>query len=228
MGSTILLVSDSLEAARVWGYALRQRGHRPELAVRQEDALRLASERSPDLAVVDIHTQESRWLDFCGELRRRGVSPIIFLVPAADESYILAAYACGVDEVAAKPLSPLILLAKVESWLRTVWSAPAGSLEPLTAGNMALDPERRALCIDGCQSFRLTNLELRLLQSLMANPGQVLSADFLIERLWGSKGADAAMLKNVVYRLRRKIEPAHTRQHYIVTVTGQGYRLRAG
>jgi DNA-binding response OmpR family regulator len=56
----------------------------------------------------------------------------------------------------------------------------------------------------------------------------VLSADLLIERLWGPKGADAAMLKYVVYRLRRKIEPAHARQHYLVTVPGQGYRLRAG
>jgi streptogramin lyase len=81
MNGTILVVSDSTEAARIWAYALRQRGHRPELAGRREDALRLASERRPDLAVVDVHTQESAWLDFCGQLRNQAVSPIIFLVP---------------------------------------------------------------------------------------------------------------------------------------------------
>ncbi len=225
MSGTILVFSDSVEASRMWVYALRQRGHRAELALRPDDALRLAHHRNCDLAVVDIYTQDDRWLDLCSRLRDRGVCPILVLAPGTDENQILALYAIGVDEVAAKPVSPLILLAKVESWLRRVPSTPVGPLERLTAGNMTLDPERRELTVDGQGSFRLTNLELRLLQSLMGSPGQVLSADLLIERIWGAKGADAGMLKNVVYRLRRKIEPAHARQHFIVTVPGQGYRL---
>ena len=228
MSGTILVVSDSAEAGRVWAYALRQRGHRAELALTPADALRLAAERAPDMAVVDVYEPSGVWLDLCRRLRGQSLCPIIVLAPAQDEGYILQAYASGVDEVAAKPLGPLVLLAKVESWLRRTWHTPAGLQEPLAVGNLTLNVERRELCVDGRESFRLTNLELRLLGSLMAHPGQVLSAHLLIERIWGSEGGDADMLKNVVYRLRRKIEPAGCRQHYVVTVPGHGYRLRLG
>lgn len=226
MGGQLLIAGDSPEAGRVWAYALRGRGHRAEVSGSVEDALRLAVERLPDLAVIDVYTQAEVWLDACSKLRRHGVNPIILLAPAQDESLILRAYERGVDEVAVKPISPLVLLAKVESWLRRAWTIQTSSLDPLTVGSLTLTPERRELCVSGNCVYRLTNLEVRLLQSLMAHPERAMSGELLIERVWGTDGGDADMLKNLVYRLRRKIEPENARQHFIVTVPGQGYRLR--
>jgi DNA-binding response OmpR family regulator len=72
---------------------------------------------------------------------------------------------------------------------------------------------------------RLTPLEGRLLEALLLQPGRVLSAEMLIEAIWGPEGADRAMLKQLVYRLRTKIEPDPTQPTTIETIPGMGYAL---
>ena len=77
-------------------------------------------------------------------------------------------------------------------------------------------------------SVRLTNLELRLLYYLMNRPGQIVTIAELNQRVWGYNAeADNTMLKNVVYRLRRKIEIDPANPLIIQTVSGIGYRLAA-
>jgi DNA-binding response OmpR family regulator len=69
--------------------------------------------------------------------------------------------------------------------------------------------------------IRLTNLEFRLLHLLMSRPGSVFSAEDMVESIWGGYGnGDQVLLKNVVYRLRRKIEADPSRP--LLLQTGQG------
>jgi two-component system response regulator MtrA len=76
------------------------------------------------------------------------------------------------------------------------------------------------------QAVHLTNLELRLLYYLAGRIGQTVTADELNQRVWGYIGeADNTMLKNVVYRLRRKIETDPANPKIIQTVSGAGYKL---
>jgi DNA-binding response OmpR family regulator len=89
---------------------------------------------------------------------------------------------------------------------------------------MTLDPSRREVVYQNDKRVQLTQLEYRLLESLAINAGQVLPADQLIDKVWGVNGGDKIMLKQLVHRLRRKIEPEDS-PPLIETVPGIGYAL---
>jgi DNA-binding response OmpR family regulator len=74
---------------------------------------------------------------------------------------------------------------------------------------------------------RLTRLELRLFQLLLANAGHTLPAERLLSHVWGSRGAgDRQLLKQLVHRLRQKIEADAAEPRYLMTVSGVGYALQ--
>ena len=89
---------------------------------------------------------------------------------------------------------------------------PVAELSLVMAGRHRLDPTQRCIVDSQGLEIKLTNLEFRLLHLLMSRPGYVFSAGDIIESLWGGYGnGDQILLKNVVYRLRKKIEadPSH-------------------
>jgi DNA-binding response OmpR family regulator len=82
--------------------------------------------------------------------------------------------------------------------------------------------------VAGGSAVKLTNLEFRLLHLLMAHPGQVLEAGVIIDRVWGYPDTgDSVLLKNLVYRLRQKVEPEPGEPRYIGTVAGVGYAFQS-
>jgi DNA-binding response OmpR family regulator len=223
MNARILLVSDDRETGRIWAYALSWGGTEAILVSSVKEALDRWATETFDLMVVDDNTPQLDGIDFCRQLRAEAVNPILLLSPSRNEAHVLQAYEAGVDECIAKPISPPLLIAKVKAWLRRSWTVPAGALDNLQAGDLQLDPTRRELVTATGSVVKLTNLEFRLLQLLMSHPGQVLESDVIIERVWGyTGGGDSVLLKNLVYRLRRKIEP-----RYIETVAGEGYTFQS-
>jgi DNA-binding response OmpR family regulator len=96
----------------------------------------------------------------------------------------------------------------------------------LTTAVFTLDRSRNELSRAGQEPIRLTPLETRLLEALLRNAGQVLSADALINAVWGTEGGDRAMLKQLVYRLRAKIDTDPAQPTWIETIPGVGYALR--
>jgi DNA-binding response OmpR family regulator len=88
---------------------------------------------------------------------------------------------------------------------------------------MTLDPARSEVYVGGELRAHLTHLENDLLQTLMLNRDQVLASDILIDHVWGQGGGDRAMLKQLVYRLRRKIETSPSACPRIETIPGVGY-----
>jgi DNA-binding response OmpR family regulator len=99
---------------------------------------------------------------------------------------------------------------------------------PLVAGDFALDLETQAVSLRGGAPIRLTRLEVRLLQLLLANAGHPLPPERLLSHVWGSRGAgDRQLVKQLVHRLRQKIEHDARQPQYLVTVTGVGYSLQA-
>jgi len=176
------------------------------------------------LLIIDAHTFELDGIDLCRQIRAEAVNPILLFSPRGDEAHILEAYQAGVDECVVKPVSPALFLAKARAWLRRSWTVPAGALDCLQAGALRLDPARREVVTAAGSAVKLSTLEFRLLHLLMLHRGQVLSTDVIIDRVWGySGGGDGALLKNLVYRLRRKIEPDPRQPCFIQTVAGEGY-----
>ena len=89
---------------------------------------------------------------------------------------------------------------------------PVDELSLVKVGKHRLDPTQRCIIDSNGLEIRLTNLEFRLLHLLMSRPGYVFSAGDIIKSIWGEYGkGDQILLKNVVYRLRKKIEadPGH-------------------
>jgi DNA-binding response OmpR family regulator len=123
-------------------------------------------------------------------------------------------------------VSPSLFNAKVQVWLRRSWSSTARTLAPAKFAGMSLFPSERMIMMRNGQAVHLTNLELRLLYYLAGRIGETVTTDELNQRVWGyTSEADNTMLKNVVYRLRRKIETDPANPKIIQTVSGGGYKL---
>jgi DNA-binding response OmpR family regulator len=96
----------------------------------------------------------------------------------------------------------------------------------MVVGDLQLVPGKRELICGAASSpVQLTALEYRLLEYLMLNPGQVLSFEMIIDHVWGPAGADRDMVRQLIHRLRMKIEPDPSEPVYIQTVPGLGYGL---
>ena len=96
----------------------------------------------------------------------------------------------------------------------------------MNSGDLTLDPENQAVRVSGRPATRLTKLEYRLLQFLLVNAGHTLPTERLTQHVWGYRGAgDRQMLKQLVHRLRQKIEPDPAAPSYVHTVAGTGYVL---
>ena len=208
----IFVVCDRTDTAPVWGFILRQQGLIVILETSLEKAVDHWSMEMPDLVVIDIDITHQDPMLLYKKFRAVSVAPILLFLPAHHETQILEAYAAGVDEVVVKPISPAIFLAKIVAWVRRSWTLPVDGLSLVKAGKHRLDPTRRCLIDPNEQEIKLTNLEFRLLHLLMSRPAFVFSAEDIIQSIWGGFGSgDQVLLKNVVYRLRRKIEvdPGH-------------------
>lgn len=208
----IFVVCDQRNTAPVWGYILRQEGLIVILEPSLEKAIEHWNDETSDLIVLDMDITQQERVDLYKRFRARSATPILLLLPAYHETQILEAYAAGVDDVVVKPISPPIFLAKILTWVRRSWSMPMEGQNLVNAGMYRLDPARRCLIVPNGTEISLSNLEFRLLQLLMSRDAHVISAEEIIDSIWGGFGdGDQVVLKNVVYRLRRKIEedPSH-------------------
>jgi DNA-binding response OmpR family regulator len=142
------------------------------------------------------------------------------------EDDIIRGLQLGADDYVVKPFSPRQLVARAEAVLRRAKGAPHPSA-PLQAGDLTLDPAKGTAARTGAPEVKLTRLECRLLEVLLINRGQALSWDSLIDWVWGPQGGDRIMLKQLVYRLRRKIEIDPSKPEFLVTVPGLGYLFEA-
>jgi DNA-binding response OmpR family regulator len=203
----IFVVCDQSDTAPVWGYMLGQKGLTVLLETSTERAVDRWASEITDLVVLDIDVPHAERMALYKKFRAMSVAPILLFLPAYHETHILEAYAAGVDEVVIKPISPAIFLAKIMAWTRRSWTVSVEGLNLVKAGKHRLDPARRCLVNPNGQELKLTNLEFRLLHLLMSRPGHVFSAEDIVESIWGGyDNGDQVLLKNVVYRLRRKIE----------------------
>lgn len=222
----IFVVCDQKDTAPVWGYMLRQQG----LKVTLETSIEKAIDRWPgeisDMIILDIDVPHSSRMEYYKAFRGQSVIPLLVLLPAYHETEILDAYAAGVDDVVIKPISPPIFLAKIVAWIRRSWTVPVGSLNLVHAGDHRLEPSRRSLIKSDGTEINLTNLEFHLLHLLMSRSGYVFTTEEIVESIWGGYGdGDQVLLKNVVYRLRKKIEADPSRPTLLQTGQG-GYCFR--
>lgn len=224
--SKVLVVSNTQQTGPLLLSGLREMGLDVLMESDPQNAIQRWSAEIPDLVVFDANVPEAQVLELIRNLRSEAAVPIILLTQVNTEDFLLAAYAAGADECIPRPISPSLFYAKVKVWLRRSWNVPADTLDTLRVGRFHLLPSDRTIILDNSNSIRLTNLELRLLYCLMSSAGQTLTIEDLNLRVWGYRDiADTTMLKNVVYRLRRKMENDHANPQIILNVPGVGYKF---
>jgi DNA-binding response OmpR family regulator len=218
----ILVVDDDLALSDVLAFAIRRAGFEVTSAHDGLSALEQFSKESPDLIVLDWGLPRMDGLEVCTRVRSESEVPIIMLTVRDTDDNVIAALEAGADEYIIKPFSPRQLIARIRALLRRAVHEP---LEVLQAGPIAFDAERREVRIADSAPIRLTNLETRLMRALMQNPERVLNNDSLILRIWGPEGATNEMLKQLVYRLRSKLESIPGAPSMIETIPSSGYVL---
>ncbi len=226
----VLVVDDDVALRGLVSFALRQAGYLPLEAGDGPQALALFEREQPDLVILDVNLPGQSGFELCRQLRAQTSVPIMLLTVRNTEEDEVMGLDLGADDYLTKPFSPRGLLARVRALLRrgeTTGPDAAPRLGgPHAAGELSLDPENQTVSVLGGPATRLTNLEFRLFQYLLVNAGHTLPAERLMQHVWGYRGpGDRQMLKQLVHRLRQKIEADHAAPRYLLTVAGLGYRL---
>ena len=219
-----LVVDDDLALADVVSFTLRRAGYEVIVAHDGQMAIDRWQSEHPDFLVLDLNLPKLSGLEVCQRIRAEADTPILILSVRDDDDDVVNGLKAGADDYIVKPFSPRQLVARVDSVLRRAGGKRPGT-ERIQAGVLSLDGSRGEISAGGEAHLRLTPLESLLLQTLMLNKGQVLTADSLIDHVWGPNGGDRAMLKQLVYRLRAKIEQVSAGAVQIETVPGVGYSL---
>ncbi len=219
----ILAVDDDADLLAIVGFALTQAGFVVVKAADVRSALRAFAAEAPDLAILDINLPDGSGFDVCRDIRRESRVPIMMLTARGEEEDLVRALDLGADDYLTKPFSPRTLLARVRALLRRAGMEGGGSL---AAGPLQIDLESHVVRVDGGEPVRLTKLETRLLQILTANAGHVVSTERLLVHVWGHRGSgDRQLLKQLVHRLRQKLEVDPAVPALLKTEAGAGYRL---
>jgi len=218
----VFVVCDQDATAPIWGYIIREKGLVAILETSVQRAMERSMEEIPDLIVIDVDASHPQRIELCKKFRSLSTSPILLFSPTNNEAEILEAYQNGVDECVIKPISPAIFLAKIMAWARRSWVVP---MNPVQAGKLKLDPARRSAIEPKGGEIKLTNLEFRLMHLLMSRPGYVFKNEEIMQTVWGTAG-DLAVLKNVVYRLRKKLESESGKPSYRIQTWPGGYSFQ--
>lgn len=219
---SILIADDDADLRALVWFTLTQGGYQVTAVPDAKGAVRAFEQSQPELVVLDINMPDRSGFEVCEEIRKRATTPILMLSARDQEDDIVTALDCGADDYLTKPFSPRTLLARTRALLRrSQVNAPAS----ITVSSMTLDLDEHALNI-GERGVRLTVLELRVMQVLMTSPTRTITQERLLEQIWGSNNArERNALKQLIYRLRRKIEAEPAQPAILQTTPGSGYRL---
>ena len=218
----ILVVDDDLALSDVLAFAMRRAGYEVARAYNGLSALEEFSKEKPDLIVLDWRLPNMDGLDVCTHIRLSSDVPIIMLTVRDSDENVIAALEAGADDYIVKPFSPRQLMERVRALL---WQVVQESLEPLQIGSLVLDPKRCEVHFGDAKPVHLTRLESRLLRTLMNKPDQAIHNDSLILQIWGPEGATNDMLRQLVLRLRDKLEKVGSSPTLRETILPPGYVL---
>lgn len=222
----ILIVEDEESFSDPLSYSLRKEGYEVAVADTGTDGLRIFTAHGADLVLLDLMLPGMSGTEVCREIRRTSTVPVIMLTAKDDEFDKVLGLELGADDYVTKPFDLEELIARIEVLLRRT-SHASGTPQPLTYGDLTLDPATARVTIGGVEPS-LTVTELRILQLLLEQPGQVFSRPRIYEAVWQERfvGDDAAV-KTHVSNLRTKLREAAPDHDPVETVWGLGYRLRA-
>jgi len=224
----VLVVEDDRRLVRFIRANLEAGGYEVLAAGDGETALEAISREVPDLVLLDVGLPRLDGYEVLGRLREFTGTPVIMLTGRTEEADRVRGLDLGADDYLSKPFGVKELLARVRAALRrgnVQGEMPARSV--LAAGALTIDFARREVRRDD-QRVDLTPTEYKLLYTLAANPGQVLTHTQLLRKVWGAAyESETSYLWVYISRLRKKLEPDTEHPRHILSEPGVGYRFVA-
>lgn len=223
----ILIVEDEPAIVRFLKASLADAGYRLAVAENGKQALLMIHSQPPDLIILDLGLPDMDGAEIIDQVRQWSRMPIVILSARDQEKDKVAALDRGADDYLAKPFGVSELLARLRVALRhrVQDAAPASQDAVFVSGDLQVDMGRRVVTLAG-NEVHLTPIEYRLLTTLIAHAGKVLTHRMLLREVWGPGHADEAhQLRVHMANLRRKIELQPTQPRHVLTEQGVGYRL---
>jgi DNA-binding response OmpR family regulator len=219
----ILAADDDHDLLALIAFTLSQAGYMVVKASDGAAALNAFANEAPDLVLLDINMPQLNGFQVCEAIRKQSRAPILMLTARGEEEDLVRAIELGADDYITKPFSPRTLLARIKALVRRAGGETTSSMN---AGRIKLDANEHTAQVGNKEPVRLTKLELRLLQMLIANAGHTVGSDKLLMHVWGHKGAgDRQLLKQLVHRVRQKIEVDPSNPQLLQTMASAGYKL---
>ena len=234
MPDNILVVEDEPALRDTLIYNLKKDGFRVEAVGDGRSALESARRTHPDLIVLDIMLPELDGFEVARILRKEMSTPILMLTARDDEIDRVVGLEVGADDYLTKPFSMRELMARVKAQLRRTRllreeleksSHPEKKQETLSFNDLVINITRREVTLHNTP-LQLKPKEYELLEFFAAHKGQMLSREFILERVWGWDFIGDSRTVDVHVRwLRQKVEGEPGNPTRIVTVRGGGYRF---
>jgi len=236
MSEKILIVEDEPSLQETLAYNLRKQGYEVETVGDGNAAIEAARTRPPDLILLDIMLPGLDGFEVCKILRKEMNVPVLMLTARDDEIDRVVGLEVGADDYLTKPFSMRELIARVKAHLRRTKiirdemekfkaAEVESSHQLLTFGDLTIDLTRHEVLLRG-QVVPLKPQEYALLVFFAEHKGQMLSREFILERVWGWDYIGDSRTVDVHVRwLRQKIEDNPSEPRRIVTVRGGGYRF---
>jgi len=220
----ILVIDDEEQIRRALRSVLQARRYTVDVAATGAEGLEAATERTPDLVVLDLTLPDMSGLKVAEELRTWYEGPILVLSVRDADVDKIAALDLGADDYLTKPFSAGELLARIRAHLRRT-SGTEASVREIRAGDLVIDLAKRIVTVNG-KPAHLTRTEFDILALLARNADRVVTSRMLLEQVWGPDYiSDTQTLRVHVSHLRHKIEPADGVPRYILTEPGVGFRF---
>jgi DNA-binding response OmpR family regulator len=213
----VLVIDDEPGIVDFIEVGLREEGYAVAVAVTAAQGLLALRERAPDVLVLDVGLPDQDGFALLTRIRAESDVPVVMLTARGELDDRIRGLELGADDYIAKPFHFAELVARVRALLRR--REPRSDV--LTVADVSLDARTREVQRGG-RPLQLTAREYELLELFLRHPGEVLSKQAILERLWGY-AFDANLVEVYVGYLRRKLgEPP-----LIETLRGAGYLLRS-
>lgn len=233
---TILIVDDEKPIVDILVYNLKKEGYETIEASDGEMAVNLALEKKPDLVLLDIMLPKIDGLAVCKKIRYTLNIPILMLSAKDEEIDKILGLELGADDYITKPFSVRELMARVKANLRKFEvndnnqnesnSEDAENNEnQIDVGDLSLDLDKFEVKVRG-EVIDLTIREFEVLKYLAKQPGQVVTREVLLEKVWGYEYyGDIRTVDVTVRRIREKIEKDTSAPKILITKRGVGYYI---
>lgn len=217
----ILIADDEPDILEIVSYNLGREGYELHTAKDGNEALDMAKQLQPDLIILDIMMPKKTGVEVCQILRAQPAfqeTLIIFLTALSDEASQIKGLETGADDYVNKPISPKVLVSRVNALFRRVNSKDTG--KSIKLGNIVIDPVKFIVTIDN-EEMILAKKEFELLYLLASRPGRVFLRNEILSQVWGNDVIVGDRTIDVhIRKVRQKLGV-----DCITTVKGVGYKF---